>query len=228
MNEDLTWEVRYEAAERESRQKALAKACFYWKKDGQLMRSAEFTQSELEVECERRIVAGGGRAAVDAQAVRSLEVDEQQRHRWVDEQIAEAAEHAVAVVARERELGYAGHANEAGCPALERAVGPPLAVGGSEEEHGAGFDKSAVFVAEVPARQFLVEPVGEAARVEAVLQRSHAGVIRRGCFVVHAKRCLRADRGCCLRGPGTTRPFRSRARLRDRPSCSPAGRNRRT
>jgi len=53
MNEDLTWEVRYEAAERESRQKAPAKACFYWKKDGQLMRSAEFTQSELEVECER-------------------------------------------------------------------------------------------------------------------------------------------------------------------------------
>ena len=53
MNEDLTWEVRYEAAGRESQQKALAKACFYWKKDGQLVRSAEFTQSELEVECER-------------------------------------------------------------------------------------------------------------------------------------------------------------------------------
>ena len=58
MNEDLTWEVRYEAAGRESRQKALAKACFYWKKDGQLMRSAEFTQSELEVECERLNEAG--------------------------------------------------------------------------------------------------------------------------------------------------------------------------
>jgi len=53
MTEDLTWEVRYEAGGPESRQKALAKACFYWKKDGQLMRSAEFTQSELEVECER-------------------------------------------------------------------------------------------------------------------------------------------------------------------------------
>ncbi len=53
MNEDLTWEVRYEAAGRESPQKALPKACFYWKKDGQLLRSAEFTQSELEVECER-------------------------------------------------------------------------------------------------------------------------------------------------------------------------------
>jgi hypothetical protein len=53
MTEDLTWEVRYEAGGPESRQKPLAKACFCWKKDGQLMRSAEFTQSELEVECER-------------------------------------------------------------------------------------------------------------------------------------------------------------------------------
>ena len=53
MNEDLTWELRYEAAGREARRKAPAKACFYWKKDGQLMRSAEFTQSELEVEIER-------------------------------------------------------------------------------------------------------------------------------------------------------------------------------
>ena len=58
MTEDLTWEVRYEAGGPESRQKALAKACFYWKKDGQLMRSAEFTQSELEVEVERLSAAG--------------------------------------------------------------------------------------------------------------------------------------------------------------------------
>jgi hypothetical protein len=58
MNEDLTWEVRYEAAGRESRQKAPPKACFYWKKDGQLVRSAEFTQSELEIECERLCEAG--------------------------------------------------------------------------------------------------------------------------------------------------------------------------
>jgi len=58
MNEDLTWELRYEAAGREARRKAPAKACFYWKKDGQLMRSAEFTQSELEVECERLCETG--------------------------------------------------------------------------------------------------------------------------------------------------------------------------
>jgi hypothetical protein len=59
MNEDLTWEIRYAAAGRESLQKAPAKACFYWKKDGRLVRSAEFTQSELEAECERLCEAGG-------------------------------------------------------------------------------------------------------------------------------------------------------------------------
>jgi hypothetical protein len=59
MNEDLTWEVRYEGAGRETGQKGSAKACFYWKKDGQLIRSAEFTQSELEVECERLSKTGG-------------------------------------------------------------------------------------------------------------------------------------------------------------------------
>jgi hypothetical protein len=58
MNEELTWEVRQEAAGGESRQKALAKARFYWKKDGQVVRSAEFTQSELEAECERLSEAG--------------------------------------------------------------------------------------------------------------------------------------------------------------------------
>ena len=58
MNEELTWKVRHEADGRGSRQKAPAKACFYWKKDGQLVRSAEFTQSELEVECERLSAVG--------------------------------------------------------------------------------------------------------------------------------------------------------------------------
>ena len=46
MDEELAWEVRHEAAR------------FYWKKDGQVVRSAEFTQSELEVECERLSEAG--------------------------------------------------------------------------------------------------------------------------------------------------------------------------
>ena len=43
MDEELTWEVR---------------ARFYWREGGQVVRSAEFTQSELEVECERLSEAG--------------------------------------------------------------------------------------------------------------------------------------------------------------------------
>jgi len=58
MDEELAWEIRHEAAGRESGQGALVKALFYWKKDGQVVRSAEFTQSELEVECERLSEAG--------------------------------------------------------------------------------------------------------------------------------------------------------------------------
>ncbi len=58
VDEELTWQVRDEADERGSRQKAPPKACFYWKRDGQLVQSAEFTQSELEVEVERLSAAG--------------------------------------------------------------------------------------------------------------------------------------------------------------------------
>jgi len=43
MDEELIWKVRRNGP---------AKACFYWKRDGHLVRSAEFTQSELEVEIE--------------------------------------------------------------------------------------------------------------------------------------------------------------------------------
>jgi len=57
-NEELTWQVRHEAAGNGSWQKAPPKACFCWTRDGQLVRSAEFTQSELEVEIERLSAAG--------------------------------------------------------------------------------------------------------------------------------------------------------------------------
>jgi hypothetical protein len=58
MKEELTWQVRDEADERGSRQETPPKACFYWKRDGRLVRSAQFTQSELEVEIERLSAAG--------------------------------------------------------------------------------------------------------------------------------------------------------------------------
>ena len=58
MDEELTWKVGHEP-EHEPREKVLPKAYFYWKKkNGQLVRSAEFTQSELEAEIERLSGAG--------------------------------------------------------------------------------------------------------------------------------------------------------------------------
>jgi len=51
-DEQLTWKVRHEAG-------LPLKAYFYWKKkNGRLVRSADFTQPELEVEIERLIEHG--------------------------------------------------------------------------------------------------------------------------------------------------------------------------
>ncbi len=58
VDEELTWKVGHEP-EHGPREKALPKAYVYWKKkNGQLVRSAEFTQSELEAEIERLSGAG--------------------------------------------------------------------------------------------------------------------------------------------------------------------------
>ena len=46
MDEELNWKV------------ASPKAYFYWKRGGQVVRSAQFTQAQLEDEIERLIAAG--------------------------------------------------------------------------------------------------------------------------------------------------------------------------
>ncbi len=59
VDEELTWKVGHEAAGQGPLEKAAPKAYFYWKKkDGRLVRSAEFTQPELEIEIERLSTAG--------------------------------------------------------------------------------------------------------------------------------------------------------------------------
>ena len=59
--------------------------------------------------------------------------------------------------------------NEAGIPALVRAVGRPLEVGGSDEEHVAGLDERGQVLVERLTRR-LGQPVRQAARVEPVLE----------------------------------------------------------
>jgi hypothetical protein len=58
VDEELIWKIGHEAG-KGPLEKAQPKACFYWKRDGQLVRCAEFTQSELEAEIERLSAAGG-------------------------------------------------------------------------------------------------------------------------------------------------------------------------
>lgn len=59
MDEELNWKV------------APPKAYFYWKKGGQVVRSAQFTQAELEQEIER-LYAVGKDATQFVQALKSL------------------------------------------------------------------------------------------------------------------------------------------------------------
>ena len=77
---------------------------------------------------------------------------------------------AVAVVAREGERVLVDDPHESGLAALVGALRHAVLVGGREEEHVAGLDERAVVVVEAIVAEPLLDPVGEAARVEAVLQ----------------------------------------------------------
>ena len=72
------------------------------------------------------------------------------------------------------------HLHESGLAALVGALRHPLLVGGREEEHVAGFDERAVVVVEAVVADPLLDPVGQAARVEAVLQLSVPVVVEVG------------------------------------------------
>src|SRR4051794_21529129 len=70
---------------------------------------------------EQRIVAAYRGAAIQAQPPWPLmQVDEQQPDMRVDQEIAEALEHPVAVIVGKRDLAVAGDAHESGRPTLER------------------------------------------------------------------------------------------------------------
>ena len=94
----------------------------------------------------------------------------------IDEQVAEALEHAVAVVVGKRQLAGARHAHETRRAALERAVGPAFGVGGGDEEIDGGFDEGPVVGREGGAGEAL-QAIGDAAAVELVLQSAIAWMI---------------------------------------------------
>jgi hypothetical protein len=86
------------------------------------------THDELRA-CEfiaQRVFSLHRRQAVHSQPSRLLEVDKEQPHGCVGAQVADAAEHAVAVVTREDQLVVAGDADEAGiAPCTSSQAVPP-------------------------------------------------------------------------------------------------------
>jgi len=114
---------------------------------------------------------------IEAQPPAALERDEQQADLGVDEQVADRQEHAVAVVDRERDRALVQNTHEAGVAALVGAVRSAVLVGGGDEEHVHALDERAVAVADDVGHLDVLEPVGEPARVEAVLQRAASGVV---------------------------------------------------
>src|SRR5262245_59832511 len=96
--------------------------------------------------------------------------DEQQANMRVHNQIAEALEHAVAVVIGKRQLRGIGNAHESRHAALERAIGPPTSVGSRQEKIGGAFDESLVVCTECVSGELFFEPVRNASTIETVLQ----------------------------------------------------------
>ena len=95
--------------------------------------------------------------------------DEQQTDAGVDGDVAEAAEHAVAVVAREGQCVLVDDPYEARIPTLVGAVRRSGGIGGGEEEHVAILDEPGELRPErVPGNRR--QPIGQAAGVEPILE----------------------------------------------------------
>jgi hypothetical protein len=58
MNEELSWHIGKDAVGQESLDRPPYKAYFYWKREGRIVRSAEFTREALETEITRLKNAG--------------------------------------------------------------------------------------------------------------------------------------------------------------------------
>ena len=132
------------------------------------------------------------RDAVQAQARLAVEVDEEQADAGVREKVAEREEHSVPVVARKRERLVVEHAYEAWVAALVRALWRAVRVGRCEEEHVAPLDERTVLLVDRSVDENLLDPVGETARVETVLEapaavviEAHAEIMRRHAPEIH-------------------------------------------
>src|SRR5262245_45189034 len=94
----------------------------------------------------------------------------------VSADVAEALEHAVAVVVGKDEEVGRNDAGKARRAALERAIGVAVRGRSGEEEKRAALDEGLVAIGEAIAAELLVEPVGQRAAAELILQRAIAVV----------------------------------------------------
>lgn len=85
---------------------------------------------------------------LDPHAIRSFEVDEQERDSRVHQHVAEASELPVAVVARKRERGFVEDPYETGKSSLVRDVWPAIGVSGSKKEQVGGLHERLVLSSE--------------------------------------------------------------------------------
>jgi hypothetical protein len=104
--------------------------------------------------------------------VASLEVDEQQTHVRMHQDVSGREVHAVSVVVREHDRVLVQHADEARLAALVRTGRSPLGVGRREEEHVAILDELTIALTNGVADQLPVDSVSQRPRVEAILQRA--------------------------------------------------------
>ena len=119
----------------------------------------------------QRIAVAHPRAAVDAQPLRFVgHGDEQEPDIRIDQQVAQALEHAVAVIVGKSQLAGSRHPHETRHAGLERAIRPALRVGSGDEEKGGALDEGLVVVGERGARQLFFQPVGDPPALEAILQ----------------------------------------------------------
>ncbi len=116
--------------------------------------------------------------------------DEQQTDIGIDDDVAEALEHAVSVIVGECDLGRPGDAHKARRAALERAIGPALGVRRRQEEIRQAFDVLLVVGREFLAHQLLFQPIGNPAAVELILQLPVTFVVHDALSHGRASSCL--------------------------------------
>ena len=129
---------------------------------------------------QQRILESQLRGPRDAQTFRLLaHRDEQQPDMRIAPDVAQALEHAVAVIVGiDQEIG--GYdPREPGRSALERAIGPPFGVRGGQEEEGQALDKRLVAVRERRAMGLFQQAVGQRDAAKAALKLAVSFVVHR-------------------------------------------------